>query len=195
MFLLDQDCPAGKSNSVVGATSDSYCEVCEAGKFSDTAASSNCTDCPAGKYLVATGSDAESDCEACGANTESPAGSASLTACTCSPEHYGGLDDSDADPTNHVMDCTSCGTNAVLTPINGEEACEDRNFDENACNALSRCCHWNSDESKCYSDIGTQTCEWTKNACQCEAGYFGGFDPADATGLTCTVSLLLHAAP
>ena len=188
MLHTDHACPCLQIGSP--------CEVCEVGKFSGAGASI-CTDCPSGQYSETPATDSLTgfQCKNCGANTVSPVGSVSLTGCMCSPDHYGGLDDSNADPANHAMECTSCGTNAVLTPINGEEACEDRNFDENACNALSRCCHWNSDESKCYSSIGTQTCEWTKNACQCKAGYFGGFADADATELTCTVSLLLHAAP
>ena len=72
--------------------------------------------------------------------------------------------------------------------VNGEEACENKGLTEAQC-GLVGCCQWSSTVSECHSDVGTNKCLSNKNSCKCKPGHFGVFDAADATGLTCEVSV------
>ena len=84
-----QACDAGKFRKDSGATADSDCEDCEAGKYSDAAGSTVCMNCAAGKYLEATGGASAAACTSCGANANSAAASDIHTDCSCNAGYYG----------------------------------------------------------------------------------------------------------
>jgi hypothetical protein len=59
------------------------CVACVAGKYKTLTGTATCTDCGAGTYSAAVGASTSSTCSACPSNSNSPAGSAALTSCTC----------------------------------------------------------------------------------------------------------------
>ena len=70
-------CVAGTFKAVTGSTP---CQPCQPGAYSATNASASCTLCVAGKFSTGWGS---TGCNMCPALTDAPAGSETLTKCTC----------------------------------------------------------------------------------------------------------------
>jgi len=64
------------------------CAQCVAGKYKNASGSAACTDCVADQYSTAVGA-ASNMCERCAANTQSPAGSDDISACSCRPGFTG----------------------------------------------------------------------------------------------------------
>jgi hypothetical protein len=59
------------------------CTACVTGKYKTLTGTATCTDCGAGTYSAAVGASTSSTCSACPSNSNSTAGSAALTSCTC----------------------------------------------------------------------------------------------------------------
>ena len=64
------------------------CAQCVSGKYKNASGSAACTDCLADQYSTAVGA-ASNMCERCAANTQSPAGSDDISACSCRPGFTG----------------------------------------------------------------------------------------------------------
>ena len=84
MSLVYQICGAGKYRASTGATLESECLSCAAGK-SAAAGASTCTDCVAGTYSAVPAA----SCSPCFGNSNSPVGSTVVTQCTCDTGYYG----------------------------------------------------------------------------------------------------------
>ena len=74
-----QDCAAGTYGSS-DWNQDVGCTPCAAGTYTTSTGSSACTPCAAGTYTTSTGSSA---CTSCPSNSQSSAGSQSITDCVC----------------------------------------------------------------------------------------------------------------
>ncbi|GMI11479.1 hypothetical protein TrLO_g5191 [Triparma laevis f. longispina] len=74
-------CPLGQGQTATGGT----CEVCPAGKYSDTTDDSQCSSCPAGKHNPSTGSTASSACVDCPVGRYSSENAALSTCTACAP--------------------------------------------------------------------------------------------------------------
>jgi hypothetical protein len=72
-----QTCLAGKFKTSIGSDA---CTDCGTGTYFTSTGATVCTSCGAGTYSAAVGASACSDCPS---NSNSPAGSVSLTSCTC----------------------------------------------------------------------------------------------------------------
>ena len=74
-YCPERPCPSGTFNNV------STCVQGGIGRGGGTECS--CTTCPVDTYSIAVGASANSTCSTCPPNSNSPAGSAALTNCTC----------------------------------------------------------------------------------------------------------------
>jgi hypothetical protein len=86
--LTSCTCNTGSTRSNGGS-----CTQCVAGKYKALTGTATCTDCGTGTYSTTLGAADSSKCSACPSNSNSPAGSAALTSCTCnagSPGPNGG---------------------------------------------------------------------------------------------------------
>jgi len=109
----------------------SSCEVCPAGRFSDTEGSEFCVLCPSGRYSASEGAKSAADCKACGRGEGSNAGDSACAICEsgkyantscvdCPPGRYSntaGSTSSDA--------CLPCrdGTGIDFPGASAESAC------------------------------------------------------------------------
>ena len=84
-------CPAGTYSLQASASNSDACQRCAAGTWSSVvgaSAASVCTQCPANTYSSATASNSQANCLQCPQFGVSPAGSTSISQCSCGVGYY-----------------------------------------------------------------------------------------------------------
>ena len=133
-------------------------------------ADATCVECEAGKYKTGTGSDA---CTACPTNSNSPAASSALSACTC-PAGYTGPDGEA---------CSECGAGKYKTGA-GSDACTDCSAGKYKASQSTELCSGCSlgtysaasgatECTACPTGSTSPAASSASSACTCIAGYTG----------------------
>ena len=97
-------CATGKQGPLPGATDESACELCSAGKYGESQGASACLDCPAGTGNSEMGSDSSEDCAECEAGKYSASPSAS-SCVDCPAGKYGQY--------SAALQCVECHANSA----------------------------------------------------------------------------------
>ena len=163
-------CVAGTFKAVTGSTP---CQPCQPGAYSATNASASCTLCVAGKFSTGWGS---TGCNMCPALTDAPAGSETLTNCTCVVGYTGPPEGP----------CVACASGRFKESLGSAPCAPCAAGKYSALNASSACISCAGGKflartgaatadacEECAGDSHSQPGSDTATACVCNMGYTG----------------------
>ena len=163
-------CVAGTFKAVTGSTP---CQPCQPGAYSATNASASCTLCVAGKFSTGWGS---TGCNMCPALTDAPAGSETLTNCTCVAGYTGPPEGP----------CVACASGRFKESLGSAPCAPCAAGKYSALNASSACISCAGGKflartgaatadacEECAGDSHSQPGSDTATACVCNMGYTG----------------------